>query len=74
MLMLLEPGEVFEHAHAEPSTTTLVEGDVEFTVNGALCTLVPDEDCYVPAYASHVLVNRGDGPAIVRCGHLDVVP
>lgn len=69
MYMLLEPGEVFEHTHADPSITVLVDGDVEFSVEGETSRLVPDERIYVPGGASHVLVNRGAGHAIVQCGH-----
>ncbi len=69
MYMVLEPGEVFEHAHADPSITMLVDGDVEFSVDGTTFWLIPNERVHVPAGASHVLVNRGTGRATVECGH-----
>jgi quercetin dioxygenase-like cupin family protein len=73
MLMQLDPGEVFQHTHLDPSITALVTGDVELSVDGARWMLVPGVEVRIPADAPHVLVNKGPSPAVLQCWHLDVL-
>jgi quercetin dioxygenase-like cupin family protein len=72
VLMLLDPGEVFEHAHLDPSITELISGEVELTVDGAPMLLVPGVEVRIPADAPHVLVNKGSSVAGVKCVHIHV--
>lgn len=69
MLMTLAPGEVFQHSHVEVSFTTLIEGDVHMEIAGTRTPLVVRQKVWVPAQASHVLINVGTSPAVVECGH-----
>ena len=65
----LEPGEVFEHRHDSPSTTMLVAGVVDFTLDGKTRRLVPGEQVTVPANKSHSSANGGSAVAVIVCAH-----
>lgn len=69
MMMMLGPGEEFEHSHAEESVTILAQGDVEFSFGGRTFMLVRGERVVVPPAASHTLRNRGLTVALIECGH-----
>lgn len=72
MLMLLDPGEVFEHAHLDPSITELISGEVVLTVDGVPAALVPGVPVWIPPHAPHMLVNNGSSVAGVKCIHVDI--
>jgi quercetin dioxygenase-like cupin family protein len=71
--MMLEAGEVFEHAHLDPSITELIHGVVELLVSGRSSRLEQGVEVVIPAEAPHVLVNRGSDPALIKCVHIDVL-
>ena len=67
--IILEPGEQFEHYHAGPSVTELLEGSVRLDMRDQIQTLKTGEKIDVPAAAAHTLVNTGATPAAVFCSH-----
>lgn len=69
MRMTLDIGEVFEHAHAGSSTTTLLEGQVDLIAGGKRTALVVGVPTALAANVSHVLVNTGHALAVLDCTH-----
>ena len=67
--IILEPGEVFEHFHSEPSQTVLLEGLVQMTFGEKFVPLVLNQMVDVPAQMSHTLKNVGTKEAVVWCSH-----
>ena len=70
MWMILSAGEIFQHAHGDPSITMLVEGAVQLEVPGSRTALIEGDATSVDANVPHVLINVGQGLAIVKCVHL----
>jgi quercetin dioxygenase-like cupin family protein len=67
--IILEPGEVFEHYHANPSTTYLIEGRVRLSFDGREFNLKPGQVIVIPPSVPHVIENLGSNSARVGCGH-----
>lgn len=67
--IILEPGEVFEHFHAEVSRTQLLEGSIRFTMNQREVPMQTLQTVEVPAHIPHVIENTGQIPAVVLCYH-----
>ncbi len=65
--ILLQPGEVFEHYHSEPSLTVLVQGTVEAELTGQVVRLEPGKPLPVPAKTPHSITNIGAQVAEVSC-------
>jgi uncharacterized cupin superfamily protein len=70
MLMVLEPGEKFEHAHRDASITELLTGSVDLSIEGTRTRLLPGVAVPVDAETHHTLLNVGHEPAIVKCLHI----
>jgi quercetin dioxygenase-like cupin family protein len=66
-LIQLEPGETFSHAHDVVSTTALVSGDVELTMEGQTIRLTATP-VVIQAGVTHVLRNVGTSIATIACG------
>ena len=64
----LQPGERFAHTHDVVSTTKLLEGEVEFTVNGVTVPLTRTA-IVVPPDTPHVMRNVGVKVSRVECGY-----
>ena len=69
--IVLDPGEVFEHIHPAPSTTTLLSGSATLTIGSTTRALVVGEVVHVPANTLHRMANHGDVVAAAHCGHTD---
>ncbi len=67
-LIVLEPGESFEHQHEVDSTSQLLEGHVRLDMNGSEQMPV-GAAILTPAGVKHCMVNTGIIPATVRCAH-----
>ncbi|HEU0131874.1 MAG TPA: hypothetical protein VFQ85_12870 [Mycobacteriales bacterium] len=67
-VIVLKPGERFSHTHDVVSTTALVEGQVELTVNGVTVPLT-DVPVAVAANTVHTVHNVGPRVAKVECGY-----
>lgn len=66
-IIILEPGEVFQHTHDNETTTGLVEGEVEFRMDGEKINLSTDTKVTIPAHTPHSMVNTGNEDAVIRC-------
>jgi quercetin dioxygenase-like cupin family protein len=66
-LIQLQPGETFSHAHDVISTTALVSGEVELTMEGQTVRLTTTP-VVIRAGVTHVLTNVGTSIATIACG------
>ena len=67
--IILEANESFEHFHSEDSTTTLLEGEANYssgTINHPLEWNVP---VLTRANQSHTITNTGDTECMFGCSH-----
>jgi quercetin dioxygenase-like cupin family protein len=71
-VIILEPGEIFEHTHSQNSTTDLQAGLVRCSYDDVSIELRPGNTVLIPAGVPHVLENIGEVPAHVGCRHIDV--
>jgi quercetin dioxygenase-like cupin family protein len=69
VLMVLDPGEVFEHSHSDVSITVLVRGTVELAMEDTRTLLRRGEVVTVGAATPHTLTNVGPAKALVECVH-----
>uniref|UniRef100_UPI003B21A1CD cupin domain-containing protein n=1 Tax=Streptomyces antimycoticus TaxID=68175 RepID=UPI003B21A1CD len=68
-MIILEPGEEFEHYHSGPSTSTLEKGTADIRQSGRQQTLIVGESIITPAMTSHTLINTGTAAAAINCGN-----
>lgn len=66
-LIVLDPGETFEHQHGGDSETTLLDGEVVLTMGTHSAPLRAGHAVTVSASQHHSMRNTGDGTATVRC-------
>jgi quercetin dioxygenase-like cupin family protein len=68
-IIVLEPGETFQHSHPITTYTEVIEGSVVFSMDGVRDkALAPRERVPVPANVAHTMTNVGAGLAKVGCG------
>ena len=68
--IVLDPGEVFEHFHDVPSTSTVMEGEVEFRIGDDVEILRPRQTKEIPAHTVHSMRNlSASGRAVMSCTH-----
>lgn len=68
-IIILEPGEVFEHYHSEVSETDVLRGSVRCAFNGEVLRMHPGDSVTIPADTPHTLENVGSVEAHVGCRH-----
>ncbi|MFB6437533.1 cupin domain-containing protein [Streptomyces sp. NPDC056411] len=68
-MIILEPGEEFEHYHSGASTSTLKEGTADIRQAGRQQTLIIGETITTPAMTSHTLINTGTAVAAINYGN-----
>jgi mannose-6-phosphate isomerase-like protein (cupin superfamily) len=69
-IIILKPGESFEHIHTSESWTTHVEGDLELLLDGKIIQLTNYETFFIPAMVTHTVSNTGSTIAKFDCnGH-----
>ena len=57
--ILLEPNESFEHFHACESITTLICGEIEFSLQGKQLVMKEGDSISVPPQERHTMTNVG---------------
>lgn len=67
--IILEPNEVFEHFHSEPSTTTLLSGCAHYRMEDVEKELELNVPVLTPATKSHILTNTGSTECVIGCHH-----
>jgi quercetin dioxygenase-like cupin family protein len=67
--IILEPGERFEHSHADRSFSALESGEAEIVHEGRAELLTVGSPVTTPPNISHTLVNVGRMAAVVNCVH-----
>ncbi len=67
--IILEPNEVFEHFHSEPSTTTLLSGRAHYRMEDVETELELNVPVLTPATKSHILTNTGNTECVIGCFH-----
>lgn len=67
--IILEPNEVFEHFHSEPSTTTLLSGRAHYRMGDTETELELNVPVLTPATKSHILTNTGNTECVIGCHH-----
>ena len=68
-IIVLDPGESFEHWHSDDSITELHSGRVRCRFSGKVVVLSPGEKIEIPAGVDHTLENFGSEKAYVGCTH-----
>ena len=68
-MIILDPGEVFEHCHATASGTRLRRGRVRFRCGETEAELRPGDTLTVPGLVPHELENIGAVRACIDCFH-----
>ena len=68
-IIILEPGEEFEHCHSTESTTYLIEGRIKYRSEGKSYLLKKGQKVSTPANKWHTLENVGKTAAKFGCGH-----
>ncbi|MFL6137789.1 MAG: hypothetical protein ACJ74O_08330 [Frankiaceae bacterium] len=66
-VIILEPGEIFEHQHSTDSYSRLLAGDVVIATDGAGAPLPLMERVPTRAGVSHSLTNAGTTVALIEC-------
>lgn len=67
--IILEPNESFEHFHSEDSTTTLLQGNADYSSGETRYTLQHGVSVLTPGSVSHTITNTGDMDCMFNCGH-----
>ncbi len=67
--IILEPNEVFEHYHSEPSTTVLLSGRAHYRMGDIDKELELNVPALTPAVQSHILTNIGSTECMIGCHH-----
>ena len=67
--IILEPNEVFEHFHSEPSTTTLLSGNARYSTDEVELDLELNVPVLTPPTKSHILTNTGARECLIGCSH-----
>jgi quercetin dioxygenase-like cupin family protein len=67
--IILEPGETFEHSHAQASTTMLLQGQGILELDDQRHQLVAGDKVFIRPNARHILRNTGKDVLRIECGH-----
>ncbi len=59
------PGSTWEeHSHPQDQITTVLEGQIDFSVNGRVVRLGPGESAALPGETPHAATVPSDGPCV----------